>query len=205
MDVVASTAFSVDIDSINHPSDPFVANIKKMVKFNFLNPLLVLIGILYPILWNHIVCPSILSTELIVCFLLSFMPVLFPFLSPLFEKMNMSFFPADVLDFFYNFLRSIKSDRSNQQQKVMFLLIMFVVGQFLHTFSPHRKWRETNRISAFIFLQNRVDFMQLMVNAEVSDSDNKDGSSSKGKERTWKGVCVLLCVLRSLSCCGKKH
>lgn len=50
MDVVTSTAFSVDIDSINHPSDPFVENIKKMVKFNFMNPLLVLIGILYPIL-----------------------------------------------------------------------------------------------------------------------------------------------------------
>lgn len=47
MDVVTSTAFSVDVDSINHPSDPFVANIKKMVKFSFLNPLLVLIGILY--------------------------------------------------------------------------------------------------------------------------------------------------------------
>ncbi len=44
MDVVTSTAFSVDIDSINHPSDPFVANIKKMVKFNFLNPLLVIVG-----------------------------------------------------------------------------------------------------------------------------------------------------------------
>ncbi|XP_031701695.1 cytochrome P450 3A19-like [Anarrhichthys ocellatus] len=41
MDVVTSTAFSVDIDSINHPSDPFVANIKRMVKFNILNPLLV--------------------------------------------------------------------------------------------------------------------------------------------------------------------
>lgn len=44
MDVVASTAFSVDIDSINHPSDPFVANIKKMVKFDLLSPLLVLTG-----------------------------------------------------------------------------------------------------------------------------------------------------------------
>lgn len=44
MDVVASTAFSVDIDSINHPSDPFVANIKKMINFSVLNPLLVLTG-----------------------------------------------------------------------------------------------------------------------------------------------------------------
>lgn len=44
MDVVTSTAFSVDIDSLNRPTDPFVANIKKMTKFDFLNPLLVLIG-----------------------------------------------------------------------------------------------------------------------------------------------------------------
>ncbi|NP_001098565.1 cytochrome P450 3A40 [Oryzias latipes] len=39
MDVVTSTAFSVDIDSLNNPSDPFVTNIKKMLKFDFLNPL----------------------------------------------------------------------------------------------------------------------------------------------------------------------
>lgn len=44
MDVVASTAFSVDIDSINHPADPFLANIKKFAKFDFFNPLLVLVG-----------------------------------------------------------------------------------------------------------------------------------------------------------------
>lgn len=113
MDVVTSTAFSVDVDSINHPSDPFVANIKKMVKFSFLNPLLVLI-------------------------------VLFPFLQPLLEKMNYSFFPPEVLEFFYNFLRSIKSDRSTKEDS------------------------------------NRVDFMQLMVNAEVSDGNSEDGNLSKG-------------------------
>ncbi|XP_059410972.1 cytochrome P450 3A27-like isoform X1 [Carassius carassius] len=39
MDVVTSTAFSVDIDSLNNPKDPFVTNIKKMLKFDFLNPL----------------------------------------------------------------------------------------------------------------------------------------------------------------------
>ncbi|KAM3618043.1 uncharacterized protein V6R79_014418 [Siganus canaliculatus] len=86
MDVVTSCAFSVDIDSINHPSDPFVANIKKMVKFNFLNPLLILV-------------------------------VLFPFTQPLLEKMNVSFFPAETLDFFYNFLKTIKSDRHKNQHK----------------------------------------------------------------------------------------
>ncbi|KAF3852396.1 hypothetical protein F7725_005751 [Dissostichus mawsoni] len=37
MDVVTSTAFSVDIDSLNNPSDPFVTNIKKMLKFDLFN------------------------------------------------------------------------------------------------------------------------------------------------------------------------
>uniref|UniRef100_A0A8K9XYH5 unspecific monooxygenase n=1 Tax=Oncorhynchus mykiss TaxID=8022 RepID=A0A8K9XYH5_ONCMY len=45
MDVVTSTAFSVDIDSLNNPSDPFVSNVKKMVKFDLLNPLFLLIRV----------------------------------------------------------------------------------------------------------------------------------------------------------------
>ncbi|KAM6982456.1 cytochrome P450 3A40-like [Tautogolabrus adspersus] len=113
MDVVTSTAFSVDIDSINHSSDPFVANIKKMVKFNFMNPLLVLL-------------------------------VLFPFLGPVFEKMNLSIFPASVLEFFYNFLKTIKSDRNKNEHK------------------------------------NRVDFMQLMVDAQASENKEDTGSEKKG-------------------------
>nr|XP_057928510.1 cytochrome P450 3A40-like isoform X2 [Doryrhamphus excisus] len=39
MDVVTSTSFSVDIDSLSNPSDPFVTNIKKMLKFDFFHPL----------------------------------------------------------------------------------------------------------------------------------------------------------------------
>uniref|UniRef100_UPI0037E8D2E6 cytochrome P450 3A40-like n=1 Tax=Semicossyphus pulcher TaxID=241346 RepID=UPI0037E8D2E6 len=112
MDVVTSTAFSVDIDSINHPSDPFVANIKRMVKFNFLNPLLVIL-------------------------------VLFPFMGPIFEKMDMSFFPAPVLEFFYNFLKTVKSDRNKNEHK------------------------------------NRVDFMQLMVDAQVAENSKEELSSEK--------------------------
>ncbi|KAG5854525.1 cytochrome P450 3A30-like [Anguilla anguilla] len=44
MDVVASTSFSVDIDSLNNPKDPFVTNIKKMLKFSFFHPLFLLIA-----------------------------------------------------------------------------------------------------------------------------------------------------------------
>lgn len=113
MDVVTSTAFSVDIDSINSPSDPFVANIKRMVKFDLLNPLFVLV-------------------------------VLFPFLSPILEKMNVSFFPREVLNFFYSFLRTIKSDRNIDKHK------------------------------------NRVDFMQLMVDSQISERSKEDANSQKG-------------------------
>ncbi|KAK6303863.1 cytochrome P450 3A30 [Coregonus clupeaformis] len=47
MDVVASSAFSVDIDSINQPNDPVITNVKELLKFNLLNPLLILI-VLFP-------------------------------------------------------------------------------------------------------------------------------------------------------------
>ncbi|XP_060755323.1 cytochrome P450 3A30-like isoform X1 [Neoarius graeffei] len=49
MDVVTSTAFSVDIDSLNNPKDPFVTNIKKMLKFDLLSPLFLAIS-LFPFL-----------------------------------------------------------------------------------------------------------------------------------------------------------
>ncbi|XP_062282774.1 cytochrome P450 3A40-like isoform X2 [Scomber scombrus] len=113
MDVVTSTAFSVDIDSINNPSDPFVLNIKRMIKFNFLNPWVVLV-------------------------------VLFPFLRGILEKMDVSVFPTEVVDFFYNSLRSIKSERNKDEHK------------------------------------NRVDFMQLMVDSQISENKTENTSPQKG-------------------------
>ncbi|XP_029012837.1 cytochrome P450 3A40-like [Betta splendens] len=113
MDIVASTAFSVDIDSINHPSDAIVTNIKKLVKFNFTNPLIVLV-------------------------------VFFPFLVPIFDKLNLSFLASDQLTYFYNFLKKIKSDRTKNEHK------------------------------------SRVDFMQLMVDSQISESKGDNTSSQKG-------------------------
>ncbi|KAG7273135.1 hypothetical protein CRUP_005463 [Coryphaenoides rupestris] len=113
MDVVTSTAFSVDIDSLNKPADPFVTNIKKLVKFNFLSPLLILV-------------------------------VLFPFLGRIFDKMEVSLFPADVLEFFYSSLKKIKDDR---------------------------KMKTYNK---------RVDFMQLMVDSQTTETSNEDKTSQKG-------------------------
>ncbi|XP_075053322.1 cytochrome P450 3A29-like isoform X2 [Mixophyes fleayi] len=39
MDIVLSTSFSVNVDSLNNPNDPFVTNGKKLFTFSFLNPL----------------------------------------------------------------------------------------------------------------------------------------------------------------------
>ncbi|CAM4460934.1 hypothetical protein PO909_016514 [Leuciscus waleckii] len=96
MDVVTSTAFSVDIDSLNNPKDPFVTNIKKMLKFDLLNPV----------------------------FLIS---ALFPFITPILEKMDFSFFPSSVTDFFYAALQKIKSERvanDHKKKRVDFLQLM---------------------------------------------------------------------------------
>ncbi|XP_077094360.1 cytochrome P450 3A30-like [Siphateles boraxobius] len=96
MDVVTSTAFSVDIDSLNNPKDPFVTNIKKMLKFDFLNPV----------------------------FLIS---ALFPFITPVLEKMDFGFFPLSVTDFFYAALQKIKSERvanDHKKKRVDFLQLM---------------------------------------------------------------------------------
>lgn len=95
MDVVTSTAFSVDIDSLNNPTDPFVANIKKMLKFDLFNPIFLFIAF-------------------------------FPFMAPIFEKLEFSFFPKSVLDFFYAALKKIKANRENTKLKnrVDFLQLM---------------------------------------------------------------------------------
>ncbi|XP_016308276.1 cytochrome P450 3A30-like [Sinocyclocheilus anshuiensis] len=96
MDVVTSTAFSVDIDSLNNPKDPFVTNIKKMLKFDLLNPLFLITA-------------------------------LFPFITPVLEKMDFAFFPTSVTDFFFAALKKIKSERvasDHKKKRVDFLQLM---------------------------------------------------------------------------------
>ncbi|XP_031791848.1 cytochrome P450 3A8 isoform X1 [Piliocolobus tephrosceles] len=38
MDVITSTSFGVNVDSLNNPQDPFVENTKKLLRFDFLDP-----------------------------------------------------------------------------------------------------------------------------------------------------------------------
>ncbi|OPJ87338.1 cytochrome P450 3A12 [Patagioenas fasciata monilis] len=95
MDVVTGTSFSVNIDSMNNPSDPFVTNMKKCLKFSFLNPLFLFI-------------------------------VLFPFVTPVLEKMNFTLFPSEALDFFKNVFIKMKKERGkgSDMNRVDFLQLM---------------------------------------------------------------------------------
>ncbi|KAG8442890.1 hypothetical protein GDO86_011629 [Hymenochirus boettgeri] len=49
MDIVLSTSFSVNVDSMNNPNDPFVTNARNLFKFSFFNPLF-LATVLFPFL-----------------------------------------------------------------------------------------------------------------------------------------------------------
>ncbi|XP_019490048.1 PREDICTED: cytochrome P450 3A12-like [Hipposideros armiger] len=49
MDVITSTSFGVNIDSLNNPKDPFVENIKNLLKFKLVDPLILSIT-LFPFL-----------------------------------------------------------------------------------------------------------------------------------------------------------
>ncbi|XP_042294121.1 cytochrome P450 3A9-like isoform X2 [Sceloporus undulatus] len=86
MDVVTSSSFGVNIDSINNPQDPFVKEARKLVKFNFFSPLFVL---------------------MYVC----------PWLTPALNKMNVSIFATDAVDFFTKAVAKIKQKREQENNK----------------------------------------------------------------------------------------
>ncbi|KAK1805198.1 hypothetical protein P4O66_019552 [Electrophorus voltai] len=114
MDVVASSSFSVDIDSINNPNDPFVTHIKKIFSFSFFSPLFLII-------------------------------TLFPFVAPLLAKLGVTLFSKSSVDFFYSALKKIKDQHNNDN--------------------------------------SRVDFLQLMIQSQISDSQAEQASNehlSKG-------------------------
>ncbi|XP_058425190.1 cytochrome P450 3A12-like [Diceros bicornis minor] len=95
MDVITSTSFGVNIDSLSNPQDPFVQNSRKLIRLDFLDPL-------------------ILST------------ILFPFLHPVFEVLNISLFPKSRMDFFVKSVKKMKESRlkDKEKQRVDFLQLM---------------------------------------------------------------------------------
>ncbi|NWR75627.1 CP3A9 protein, partial [Centropus unirufus] len=117
MDVVTSTSFGVNIDSMNNPKDPFVREMQKFVNISFIGPLAIL-------------------------------TFAFPFIIPLLVKMNVSFFPNDVVDFFMRSITKIKQDREKDP------------------------------------LKGRVDFLQLMIEAQKSTSEGSNEANHSSKSLT---------------------
>ncbi|XP_060232001.1 cytochrome P450 3A1-like isoform X3 [Meriones unguiculatus] len=95
MDVVTSSSFGVNVDSLNNPNDPFVEKAKNLLRFDFFDPLFLSV-------------------------------VLFPFLTPIYEMLNISMFSKDSLAFFKKFLYKMKETRldSNKKHQVDFLQLI---------------------------------------------------------------------------------
>ncbi|KAM4631816.1 cytochrome P450 3A9-like [Discoglossus pictus] len=95
MDVVTSTSFGVNIDSLNRPNDPFVTHIKKLLKLGLFNPILILV-------------------------------VIFPFLIPFLEKINVHFFPNEFIRFFMKAVTDFQDKRKkgDHSGRVDFLQLM---------------------------------------------------------------------------------
>nr|AAI13144.1 Cytochrome P450, family 3, subfamily a, polypeptide 16 [Mus musculus] len=86
MDVIISTTFGVNIDSLNNPEDPFVENAKKVLRFDYFDPL-------------------------------SLSVALFPFLTPIYEMLNICMFPKDSIEFFKKFVDRMTENRLDSKQK----------------------------------------------------------------------------------------
>lgn len=61
--------------------------------------------------------------QLIFDVLFCFLTALFPFITPVLEKLDISIFPTEVTDFFYTSLQKIKTERVAQNRKVEPLLV----------------------------------------------------------------------------------
>ncbi|XP_042778566.1 cytochrome P450 3A12 isoform X1 [Panthera leo] len=97
MDVITSTSFGVNIDSLNNPRDPFVENTKKLLKFSFLDPFF-------------------------------FSLLLFPFLTPVFELLNIWLFPKSVINFFTKSVKRMKESRLKDKQKHRVDLLQLMIN-----------------------------------------------------------------------------
>ncbi|XP_006773816.1 PREDICTED: cytochrome P450 3A12-like [Myotis davidii] len=69
IDVIAGTSFGVNIDSLNNPQDPFVENIKKLLKLNFLDPFIFCLSMWTTVFFSFSRMSSLLSPPLLSFFL----------------------------------------------------------------------------------------------------------------------------------------
>ncbi|XP_038946018.2 cytochrome P450 3A2-like [Rattus norvegicus] len=95
MDEITSTSFGVSVDFLTNPKDTFVEKTKKLLRFDFFDPLFLSVA-------------------------------LFPFLTPIYEMLNICMFPKDSIAFLQKFVYRMKETRldSKHKHRVDFLQLM---------------------------------------------------------------------------------
>ncbi|ERE74818.1 cytochrome P450 3A13-like protein, partial [Cricetulus griseus] len=120
MDVITGTSFGVNVDSLNNPQNPFVQKVKKLLKFNFLDPFFLSV---ITIDIQGVDPPELASVKENTY---NCKAVLFPFLIPLFDELKMTVFPNDVINFFKTSVEQMKEKRmqDKKKQRLDFLQLM---------------------------------------------------------------------------------
>ncbi|XP_036597172.1 cytochrome P450 3A8-like [Trichosurus vulpecula] len=97
MDVITSTSFGVNVDSLNNKNDPFIREIRKLISaFSDRDPL-------------------------------KFTIELFPFLVPLLKKLDVTLFPKESTDFLAQSVKKIKEERKKNSQKYRVDLLQLMI------------------------------------------------------------------------------
>ncbi|XP_040859079.1 cytochrome P450 3A6-like isoform X1 [Ochotona curzoniae] len=97
MDVITSTSFGVNIDSLRNPEDPFLKNLRRLNNYDIFSPFL-------------------------------FSITLFPFLIPVYEALNITKYPRDVIDFLKTSIEKIKEDRLKDKTKHRVDLVQVMIN-----------------------------------------------------------------------------
>ncbi|XP_040829774.1 cytochrome P450 3A6-like isoform X3 [Ochotona curzoniae] len=97
LDVITATSFGVDIDSLRNPQDPFVRNVKTLLKLNVFDPVL-------------------------------FSIILFPFLIPVYEALNITVFKNDAVNYLKTSVEKIKEDRLKDKKKHRVDLLQLMIN-----------------------------------------------------------------------------
>lgn len=163
--------FSIDIESLNNPSSPFLHYLQEVSKYNYMN-LWRLLGGTSQILTVHV---SIYVPEFTV---FRFVSVIFLFLTPLMDRMNITVNSSEALQFFISVIKRIKEERKNKPK---------VTRSLCWDWGLCVVWFLTWGFSLCRIFQDRVDFMQLMLNAQAPDSSNKDCDSAGRTKAQTRG------------------
>ncbi|XP_077880864.1 cytochrome P450 3A4 isoform X3 [Ictidomys tridecemlineatus] len=124
MDVIISTSFGVNINSLNNPEDPFVKKAKNILGSEFLHPFfLIIMALMGPLIACYGGCNPLYEVQ---CSDMNQTPVLFPFLRPVFQALNVCRFSKSALDFLKNAVMRIKQKRLEDKKKhrIDFLQLM---------------------------------------------------------------------------------